>query len=390
LDLDLQQQINNSVRESIQRYLETADIEKMVTDSLQQHVNNLVVNTSNRMLASLLGNRDLEREVDLLVGKIVSDHVAGITERSVAQHIANIDLTKVARDVLANETAGLITEYRFPDHSIPYTSIDFSGYTLNASQITSGQFTSFASSGINDRATGLQLDIDDTGVVVVNNISSENLLINDNTFTNNLFVEGIMNITGVIADSDALTSYVTEVADSRIKQHDLADIDLTGRQITDQGKPVLTADSLGSQITNSNLRRVGNLTELTVSGQAIIAETLMVNQGSIGINTEETRGVLTAWDEDAEFSLTKVAQRTMYAGSTRNTDVVLGSNNHRQITLKNTNEIEITGSIRFNGIKINVQDQVPEHTGEPGEIAITRTDGSIYRCLGQNTWRKIT
>ena len=79
----------------------------------------------------------------------------------------------------------------------------------------------------------------------------------------------------------------------------------------------------------------------------------------------------------------------MFAGSTRITDVILGSNNQEQIKLKTDGTIELNGQLRFNGILINVVDRIPEKIGEPGEIAILRDGSAIYRCQGQNSWGRI-
>jgi hypothetical protein len=79
----------------------------------------------------------------------------------------------------------------------------------------------------------------------------------------------------------------------------------------------------------------------------------------------------------------------MYAGSTRATDLILGTNNQNQLKLKSNNSIELTGPLRFNGILINVVDRIPEQVGEPGEIAVMRDGTAIYRCQGQNSWGKI-
>jgi len=79
----------------------------------------------------------------------------------------------------------------------------------------------------------------------------------------------------------------------------------------------------------------------------------------------------------------------MYAGSTRITDIVLGSNNQEQIGLRTNGTIELNGPIRFGGLLINIVDRVPERIGEPGEIAIMRDGTAIYRCQSQNSWGKI-
>ena len=152
---------------------------------------------------------------------------------------------------------------------------------------------------------------------------------------------------------------------------------------------VLSKDTLGPSIVNSNIRKLGNLIELEVAGQAMIADTLIVNNGKIGINTQETSGVLSIWDQDSELSVLKYAQKNMFIGSTRQNDITLGSNNQDQIALKSNGNIELNGSIRFCGLLISVEDRIPERVGEPNEIAIIRDGSAIYKCLGQTTWSKI-
>ena len=98
---------------------------------------------------------------------------------------------------------------------------------------------------------------------------------------------------------------------------------------------------------------------------------------------------MSVWDEDSEFTLVKHSPRTMYAGSTRITDVVLGSDNQEQIGLRTSGIIELNGPIRFSGLLINIVDRIPERVGEPGEIAVMSDGSAIYRCLGQNSWGKI-
>jgi hypothetical protein len=126
-----------------------------------------------------------------------------------------------------------------------------------------------------------------------------------------------------------------------------------------------------------------------VSGQAVICDTLVVTDNRVGINTEEAAGALSVWDQDAEFSLVKSAQRNMFAGSTRTTDVSLGTNNTDQIRLKTTGEVELLGKVRIAGLLIRATGRIPEDVGEPGEIAIVQNGQSIYKCLGGNSWQKV-
>ena len=389
IDLNIQEQINNSVRAAIENYLQSTDLDKIISESLQTNINNVIVNTSNRLLAQVVGHRDLESEVSAIVNNIVTDYLMGAAQKILENKLGELDLKDIIESKTTSTVKNLLDTVQFPDNSISHSSVDFNGFKLNAAEISSGTYKNFTSTGIQDVSESLQLTVTDTGLVVVNNITAENLLISDNTFTNNLTVEGILNVTGPIADSETLKNYTANISDERISANNKLDIDLSGRRIVEDAKLILSVDTLGPSIINSNLRKLGNLTELTVSGQALICETLMVSDNRVGINTEEARGALSVWDQDAEFTLVKTAQRTMFVGSTRMTDISLGTNNQDQIKLKNTGEIEIAGPVRFNGILIKVTDRIPEQVGEPGELQIMRDGSAIYRCLGQNSWQRI-
>lgn len=389
IDLNIQEHINNSVRAAIENYLQSTDLDKIISESLQTNINNVIVNTSNRLLAQVVGHRDLESEVSAIVNNIVTDYLMGAAQKILENKLGELDLKDIIESKTTSTVKNLLDTVQFPDNSISHSSVDFNGFKLNAAEISSGTYKNFTSTGIQDVSESLQLTVTDTGLVVVNNITAENLLISDNTFTNNLTVEGILNVTGPIADSETLKKYTANISDERISANNKLDIDLSDRRIVEDAKLILSVDTLGPSIINSNLRKLGNLTELTVSGQALICETLMVSDNRVGINTEEARGALSVWDQDAEFTLVKTAQRTMFVGSTRMTDISLGTNNQDQIKLKNTGEIEIAGPVRFNGILIKVTDRIPEQVGEPGELQIMRDGSAIYRCLGQNSWQRI-
>ena len=73
-------------------------------------------------------------------------------------------------------------------------------------------------------------------------------------------------------------------------------------------------NSLGNSIIESNLRKVGRLTSLSVTGITELADTVYINNGRLGVNTEEPAGVFTAWDEESELTVRKYKNRTMYVG----------------------------------------------------------------------------
>ena len=380
IDLKIEETIATSIRGSIEAYLQSTDINAVIADTLQKQVSNVIMNLTSKIFNDIVGKRDLQSEVTALVNNILADQLIAIGKNQIAETISNNDITKLILSSVQNEVHKVAGSYNFPESSIPYNSINMANAVISASQIDSGIIKTLNSSGLSDQASQTQLIITDEGIITTNNVTAENLLIEDNTFLNNLTIDGELSFAGSIGNIS--TSVASNIFNS-------INIDLTNRNIVYGDRLILNNDTLGPQIINSNLRNVGNLNELVVSGQAIIHETLVVTNRQVGINTESASGVLSVWDEDAEFTLVKHSPKTMFAGSTRITDVILGSNNQEQIKLKTDGTIELNGQLRFNGILINVVDRIPEKIGEPGEIAILRDGSAIYRCQGQNSWGRI-
>ena len=387
IDLKIEETIATSIRGSIEAYLQSTDINAVIADTLQKQVSNVIMNLTSKIFNDIVGKRDLQSEVTALVNNILADQLIAIGKNQIAETISNNDITKLILSSVQNEVHKVAGSYNFPESSIPYNSINMANAVISASQIDSGIIKTLNSSGLSDQASQTQLIITDEGIITTNNVTAENLLIEDNTFLNNLTIDGELSFAGSIGNISPLDNHITNISTSVASNiFNSINIDLTNRNIVYGDRLILNNDTLGPQIINSNLRNVGNLNELVVSGQAIIHETLVVTNRQVGINTESASGVLSVWDEDAEFTLVKHSPKTMFAGSTRITDVILGSNNQEQIKLKTDGTIELNGQLRFNGILINVVDRIPEKIGEPGEIAILRDGSAIYRCQGQNSW----
>ena len=379
IDLKIEETIATSIRGSIEAYLQSTDINAVIADTLQKQVSNVIMNLTSKIFNDIVGKRDLQSEVTALVNNILADQLIAIGKNQIAETISNNDITKLILSSVQNEVHKVAGSYNFPESSIPYNSINMANAVISASQIDSGIIKTLNSSGLSDE-----------GIITTNNVTAENLLIEDNTFLNNLTIDGELSFAGSIGNISPLDNHITNISTSVASNiFNSINIDLTNRNIVYGDRLILNNDTLGPQIINSNLRNVGNLNELVVSGQAIIHETLVVTNRQVGINTESASGVLSVWAEDAEFTLVKHSPKTMFAGSTRITDVILGSNNQEQIKLKTDGTIELNGQLRFNGILINVVDRIPEKIGEPGEIAILRDGSAIYRCQGQNSWGRI-
>ena len=386
MDLKIEETIAATVRASIESHIQNINLDEIIAEHLQKQVSNVIINLTGKIFSQIVEKRDLESEVTALVNNILADQLLTLGHNKVGELLGTLDITSIVNSKAEAAATAVLSSFKFPDGSIPFASLNLDAVQLPAAKIDSGIILQFNSTGISDTSTKTQLMVTDDGIITTNNITAENLLIDDNAFFKNITVDGNFSIAG-------LDTFVKSIADETAAvytaQNNTQDIDISGRSIVYGDRLVLNSDTLGPQIINSNIRRLGNILELSVEGQAIIHETLIVTNRKVGINTESAAGALSVWDEDAEFTLVKHSPKTMYAGSTRITDVVLGSNNAEQIKLKSDGAIELNGSLRFNGILINVENRIPERIGEPGEIAILRDGTAIYRCQGQNSWGKI-
>lgn len=386
MDLKIEETIAATVRASIESHIQNINLDEIIAEHLQKQVSNVIINLTGKIFSQIVDKRDLESEVSALVNNILADQLLTLGHNKVGELLGTLDISSIVASKAEKLASDAISSFKFPDSSIPFASLNLDGAQLPAAKIDSGIVAQFNSTGISDTASKTQLVVTDDGIVTTNNITAENLLIDDNAFFKNITVDGNFSIAGL---DIFVKSIANETAAIYVAQSDRRDIDISGRNIVYGDRMILNSDTLGPQIINSNIRRLGNLQELSVEGQAIIHETLVVTNNKVGINTESASGALSVWDEDAEFTLVKHSPKTMYAGSTRITDIILGSNNQEQIGLKTNGVIELNGPVRFGGLLIRIVDRIPEQIGEPGEIAVMRDGTAIYRCLGQNSWGKI-
>ena len=393
VNLQIEQTIAASVKANVEQYLQTVNLDQLIAETLEKQISNVILNLTTRILGDIVSKRDLQGEVTSLVKNILADQLLTFGSNQVNTTIQSADINNLILSSVKNEVNRVASSYNFPEASIPFASINLEKAIIPGSKIDSGKVKSFNSTGIEDQATETQLVITDEGIITTNNITAANLLIDDNAFLKNVTIEGNLILDGTISSSPTFDRYIKAIANESaveiVDRNNKNNIDLTDRSITCQDKIILSETTLGPQIINSNLRKVGNLSDLVVSGQASISGTLTVTDKRVGINTEEARGALTVWDEDSEFTLLKQSSKNMFAGSTRMSDVTLGSNSQEQIRLKTNGDIEINGRIRLSGLLISVVDRIPERVGEPGEIAILIDGSAIYRCHGQTSWGKI-
>jgi hypothetical protein len=137
-----------------------------------------------------------------------------------------------------------------------------------------------------------------------------------------------------------------------------ANLDLAETAVFSIGDtPVLTVDSLGGSITNSQLTSVGTLEQLNVSGDVTLAEFAFFNSiyNRVGIGTDEPNASLSILDNNVEIVLGSPVANIAHIGTYTNHDVGIISDNQVRINVKANGEVVIgdayakTGVLRVNG-----------------------------------------
>lgn len=202
----------------------------------------------------------------------------------------------------------------------PTTPTEFSGDAIKG-----GIITAFASTGIKDNSTKQTLVIEDNKITV-KTASIETL---DRSVT----IKGDVKIYGILDAGFIRTTEI--VANQRYEKQFLEFASPTGESIGSgllwlggknrqflfrvdpdrfwltehldfpedksvmfDGTPALSRDSLGLNVTNSNLQNLGTLNKLAVSGEVNIADHIFYNPVSqrLGVGTENANGLLSVYD----------------------------------------------------------------------------------------------
>jgi hypothetical protein len=151
--------------------------------------------------------------------------------------------------------------------------------------------------------------------------------------------------------------------------------------------PVLSATELGLTVTKSNLREIGTLKSLEVSGTTTLAEFAHFNStnGRLGLGTLDANASISILDNDVEIAIGSPEPGIAHFGTYSTSDVAIISDNIPRILVKSNGEVIIgseagkTGVLRVHG-SLHVDNFVADtrlERNSPLEFKANR-DGSIY------------
>lgn len=386
INLDLEKQITAQIEQTIKNYINSDDLQNQIKQQIDAAVTTIIDRVSGKIYVDVINENNLVDSITKIVQQEARQNISTTSLTLVRQELDKIPVTKIIEDAVQRDVDIKFNTVTFPEASINCDSIKWKPNALNGSYIHGGRINKFKSLGIDDDASDYQLKLVDGHVIVENELSTPTLNVTENLNVNNISILGTLEIGTDILDHGPFSQMIQMHSQMMIEQA----LEPYTPLLKD-GTSLITDGALSNTISYSNLRRVGNLQELNVIGDGKFSETMFIGtNGKVGINTDEPRGALTVRDEEAEITFARTRRHTMFVGSTRTSEIELGTNNQSQMILKE-NQIDITTPIRVMGIKFSAGTEIPEHNGELNEIVMVtnaREDQAIfYICRGGKKWQ---
>jgi len=393
---EIQTQVVDQVLQNVTEQISTTIVNEIQTQLNNYNYEDLIQSLVESKVVDSINPASIERRIDSLSGIITNnlelEARASVTEL-VNQQVKNLNFNELLSTTISAELNDRIKEVKFPDNSIPVSSIKTSDLKLTGDHIVGGIIKNFGSTGIDDRASSCIVTILDQAVVVENNL-----------VTLDLTVQGNLDVKGTVSETSdfykQLTSSVTNSVQSGLNDvlfasfsdiifNKIKDDGLDLNKITINGDEVISGTSLGYNITDSNLQRVGFLKELQVQGESLLAETVYVGNKRMGINTLEPSAALAVWDEEVEVTVSKEQTNFARLGTPRNQKLVLGSNRNNNVILHEDGKAQID-ALQVGSALITSAGTPPSYASQRGHIVFNTNPnpgGPLgWVCLGAANW----
>lgn len=388
INLDLEKHINQQIEQAIKSYLDSDELQVRIRERVDEASGKIIENIASRVYMEVIQESQITSHIKNIVTIEAQNQIHDQSLNLVRQELSNMPVKDIIAQKIQKEINTTFTTMQLPESSIDPSAINWKQGSLNGSLINGGMIRNFASTGIDDKSNSVQLTILDDHVVVENQFTAMNITAADTLTAKNLILTGTLEIGTDIVDHGPFSQLIQQHATMMTEQ-----ALMPYQSLLINGEAAIKDNTLHPSVMNSNLRKLGNLSELSVLGDAKLSDTMFVSaSGKVGINTEEPRGALTIRDEEAEITFARTRRHTMFVGSTRDSEIEIGTNNQSQMIFKD-NQIDISTAIRVMGIKFSVSSNVPEHDGEPNEIVMVNNarEGQpmFYICRGGNRWQSL-
>ena len=348
---------------------------------------------------------DPKRLENRIVGKInetinaAQEQTQTLVESQVQERLSTIDFQRAITDSVSTIVADRMTEFVFPPNSIDPAALRLLDLKITGDNITGGIIENFSSTGIDDRASQVAVTVLDDVTVIENNLLTKDLTVEGSMTVNGKFVVNgtvpedteffrtlVSNSTNSILNSldNTLFNRYSTIIFNQIKQDGL-DLD----RITLNGQEIAKSNSLGSGIVNSNLQTLGELRELKVSGESLLAQTMYVTSRRVGINTIEPSAALSVWDDEIEIVAKKKSRDVGLLGTPRQQKLILSANNKDNIVLSDDGTVQID-HLKIGSMQFTTANSPPNFVSERCHVVWNTNPnpgGPLgWICLGGANW----
>jgi hypothetical protein len=400
LKVSIEQELHDKVSAEVIKKIASTELDTVVDSLVKKQIGDRLdkfnfADTSREQLTAQIA------KITADVNKTVIDKANVQITQEIKKQLATLDLNLIVNEIVKSKLLELIKLHNFPERSIAHTAINFQGLNLSGDIINGGIIQNFGSTGIEDRASFVQLTLMDHACAFEGPVFAPSAKI-----TGDLTVDGTLTLNGTVLETspgfaqlvDAAGSAVVGKLDAQLFtgfsnivfgriQETGIDLD----KITQGGKEIVKGPQLGYHIVDSNLQRVGVVKDLQTSGENLLSDTLYVTQRRVGVNTIDPSAVFVVWDEEVEMIVAKRKQDTGYIGTARKQQLTLGSNNKENIVLDTDGSAKIENLV-VGRVAMTSATAVPNYAGEMAQIVYNElpAPGSPigWVCIGGSRWAK--
>jgi len=371
----VQQQAMSAIEAKISEVIAAIDTNAMLSDRLSQKLD-------ERLSKLPIDAKSIETELSNRIDQLSTNLATQVQSRSISlvneniqDQINAIDFPALCQSTLVAAIQG--NKLVFPEGSIPGTAIDPATLRISGDSIAGGIITNFGSTGIDDKSTACQLSIFDEITVIENNLLTKDLTVKGTTT-----IEGDLNVTGSVVEDSAMYKNLVSSVSDRVKNNlnsvvydnysamvfeKIKNDGLDLNKITVNGEDIIDGANLGNKITYSNLQRVGTLTELRVSGEALLSQSLFTTAKRVGVNTIEPAQALSVWDQEVEIGFGKRETNVAVIEAPRNQRMIIGVNGKNNITL-NTDGGVTVDKIAVGAVTLSSSSTPPSYDAAQGTV----------------------
>ena len=258
--------------------------------------------------------------------------------------------------------------------------------------------------GVDDRANETQMTVRDGSVAVTHALSTPALTVTEDAIVSGtLSVQNIAIRGSINTDNRSWQELTDNLAAATLQQLDQEWRDRMVEQIrqtisgegidfdhvTVSGSALIANGHLNDHITSSNLKQLGTLDLLTVSGPADLGDSLAVRPRRVGINTQHPDMALSVWDEEVALVMGKHKNQTAYVGTLKPQAMVIGINRQAAIDITEQGRVTIN-HLTVGRHRVCHEAECPNYSGTKGDIVFNsnpKGDGVWgWQCLGAFRW----